>query len=105
MNWVYWYLLPLGIYLLAIAAEQKRKHFAVYYGNRRKKEVTSMRELAKRFLHKRCYIYTISNALDGVIQEIGESGMMVDVNGRQEIVNLEYVTRIQERPVKKNKKS
>lgn len=67
-----------------------------------------MKELVKQFIGKECIIYTITSndsSLSGVIKEIGDGGMLVErKTGEQEIINLEFVTRIREYPRKKNGK-
>ena len=67
-----------------------------------------MKELAKRFLEKECIIYTIASndgSIQGVIKELDDGGMVIEKHsGEQEIINLEFVTRIREYPRKKNGK-
>lgn len=65
-----------------------------------------MKELAKQWVGKECIIYTISSndgSIQGVIQEVNDSGMVIErKSGEQEIINLDFVTRIREYPRKKN---
>ena len=67
-----------------------------------------MTELVKKFIGKECLIYTMnstSEQIQGTIGEIdGEWITVLNANGGQEIVNLEYVTRIKENPRNKNGK-
>ena len=67
-----------------------------------------MKELAKRFVGQECIIYTITSndgSVQGVIKEVTDSGMLIEKKtGELEIINLEFVTRIQEYPRKKNGK-
>lgn len=60
-----------------------------------------MKTLAERLIGKECLVYTISSessSVKGVLREVTESGLLIDHNGNQQAVNLEYVTRIQEWP-------
>ncbi len=63
------------------------------------KERESMQELAQQFLGKQCIIYTIlSSTVQGTLQEVSKSGLLIDNNGMHEAVNLDYVVRLQEIP-------
>lgn len=67
-----------------------------------------MKELAKQFTGEECIIYTITSndgTIQGVIREINDGGMIIERNhGEQEIINLDFVTRIRRYPKKKNGK-
>ena len=73
-----------------------------------KKENGIMKELAERFIGKDCLIYTIMSndgSIEGTIKEVSDGGIVVERNsGEQEIINLDFVTRIREYPRKKNGK-
>lgn len=64
-----------------------------------------MKELAKQFIGEECIIYTITSndgSVQGVIKEIDDGGMIIERNsGEQEIINLDFVTRIRQYPKKK----
>ena len=61
-----------------------------------------MKLLAQKFINKQCLIYTFQSQITGVIKEIGDSGLLVDSYGAEEIINFDYIIRIREYP--KNKK-
>lgn len=65
-----------------------------------------MKELAKKFVGKECIIYTITSndsSISGVIKEIDDGGLIIErKSGEQEIINLDFITRIREYPRKKN---
>lgn len=66
-----------------------------------------MKELAKRFLGKECLVYTLasdSSSVKGTITEVSDGGLLIENNGEMKAVNLDYVTKIQEWPRKKNGK-
>lgn len=72
-----------------------------------------MNEFVNRYLNKLCIIYTMngdSSAVTGTITEIDGNWLVVqpespkDVVGT-ELINLEYVVRIKEYPMKNGKKA
>ena len=71
---------------------------------KKRKGCTEMLELAKRFIEKECIIYTFNNQVVGTIKEISTNALIVEKNGVQEAVNLDFVVRIREYPKKKNGK-
>ncbi len=75
--------------------------------NKRKniEEKAEMTELAKGFVGKDCIIYLFNgNQNTGVIKEVNGNALLVDNDGTQEIINLDFVSRIREYPKKKNGK-
>ncbi|MGN0695349.1 MAG: DUF6897 domain-containing protein [Oscillospiraceae bacterium] len=67
-----------------------------------------MTELIKKFIGKECIIYTMNSSSEqvcGTITELdGDWITIEEPTGGQEIINLEYVTRIREYPRNKNGK-
>lgn len=67
-----------------------------------------MKELAKQFIGEECIVYTITSndgSVQGIIKEISDSGLLIErKSGEQEIINLDFVTRIRQYPRKKNGK-
>lgn len=104
----------IAVILIIFLCIRKKRRTAVavwQIQNRRKhnKEISVMKELAKQFIGEECIIYTITsndgNAIQGVIREINDGGMIIERNsGEQEIINLDFVTRIRRYPKKKNGK-
>ena len=66
------------------------------------RERVIMLELAKKFIGKKCLIYTFDTQITGVINEVIDGGILVDNEGNIEVLNMDFVTRIREFP--KNKK-
>ena len=68
-----------------------------------------MKELAKRFIDKECLIYSFdgSHQYEGVIKEVTDGAILVEKDGKIEVLNLDFVIRIREYPRNKkgNKKS
>lgn len=75
--------------------------------NRRKGDLTLMLELAKRFIGKDCILYTFdgNHQFIGTIKEISNTAVLVENNGKEEAINLDFISRIREYPRdKKGKK-
>lgn len=65
-----------------------------------------MKELAKRFIDKECVIYAFdsNHQFDGVIKEVTDGAILLEKDGKQEAINLEFVIRIREYPLNKKGK-
>lgn len=103
------YFLFIIIIILAMSAKRRRTAAAVHMKLKRKKGgKIQMTELVKKFIGKEVIIYTMNSSSEQISGTIGEiSGDWITVenmNGGQEIINLEYVTRIREYPRNKNGK-
>lgn len=77
------------------------KHKNIY-----KKETAKMVELAKKFIEKECIIYSFNgNQYTGIIKEVSNNALLVENEGKSEVINLDFVVRIREYPRdKKGKK-
>lgn len=70
---------------------------------RNQKGRNEMKDLAKHFLEKECILDTFNgNQYTGTVREVSDGGVLIERNGKQEIVNLDLVVRIREYP--RNKK-
>lgn len=71
---------------------------------RNPEERMKMIELAKRFIGKECLIYAFdsNHQFDGVIKEVSNGAVLLEKDGKQEAINLDFVIRIREYP--RNKK-
>ena len=106
------YLILLALLLLVVIPwiQRRRRLAAVVQRLNRKKqkgESRIMKELAQKFIGKECLVYTIvseTNSIKGTIQEVTDTGLLIESEGSLQAVNLEYVTRIREWPRKKNGK-
>ena len=65
---------------------------------------TEMKELAKRFIDKECIISSFdgNHQYEGVIKEVTDGAILVEKDGKIEVLNLDFVIRIREYP--RNKK-
>lgn len=102
------YMLWIVVFLVLFLERQQRRA-AIRQQIRKKhttKEREAMRELAKQFIGKECLIYTINSSnVEGILRDVGSSGLLVENKGNTEVVNLDYVVRLREYPKdKKGKK-
>ena len=65
-----------------------------------------MKELAQRFIDKECLIYFFdgNHQYEGVIKEVTDGAILVEKDGKIEMLILEFVIRIREYPHNKNGK-
>ena len=65
-----------------------------------------MKELAKKFIDKECVIsyFDGSHQYEGVIKEVTDGAILVEKDGKIEVLNLDFVIRIREYPRNKNGK-
>lgn len=64
-----------------------------------------MTELAKRFIGKKCMIYSLNdNQITGVIKEVSDGAILIENDRDVQVVNLDFIVRIREYPTKKNGK-
>ena len=61
-----------------------------------------MVELCKRFIGKECIIYTYNSQLEATVKDVSDGAILIERNGEEEAVNLDFVMRVREYP--KNKK-
>jgi ferredoxin-fold anticodon binding domain-containing protein len=65
--------------------------------NKRMETRKKMFEAAKKFIGKKCVIYTFnSDYITGVAKEVTDGAVIVDRKGKEEIVNLDFIVRIKD---------
>ena len=100
------YIVILVIFILLFIQHRNEKVWIKNHVLKKKRKgCTEMLELAKRFIEKECIIYTFNNQVVGTIKEISTNALIVEKNGVQEAVNLDFVVRIREYPKNKKGKS
>ena len=59
-----------------------------------------MKELAVRFLNKECLISSFdgNHSYEGIIKEVTDGAILLEKDGKTEILNLDFVMRIREYP-------
>ena len=67
---------------------------------------TEMKALAKRFIDKECLISSFdgNHQYEGIIKEVTDGAILIEKDGKNEAVNLDFVIRIREYPKNKNGK-
>ncbi|MCR5484569.1 MAG: hypothetical protein K6F09_03145 [Clostridiales bacterium] len=64
-----------------------------------------MQKLAVRFIGKDVLLNTVaSGAYDGVMKEVVDNAVVLEKNGKETVVNLDYVIRLREYPRNKRGK-
>lgn len=111
--WYIW-LIVFIIIMWSNSARRVARVRAIVKANKLKRlrgEKSIMKELVMQFIGKDCVIYTMNSSsamIDGIIAEVSEDGGAIIVENpsskAQEIVNLDYVTRIKPIPYNKNGK-
>lgn len=98
--------LPIIIILLFIINMNRNKiEKTIQPRIRRKKVDTEMQELAKRFIGKDVYVKTVSQgAVDGILKQVSDNAVVLEKDGKEIIVNLDYVVKLREYPTNKKGK-
>ena len=96
---------PLLILCIFLCAQRKETNKYIESKIRRQKGDTQMQKLAERFLGKDVLLNTVaSGAYDGVLKEVVDNAVVLEKGGKETVVNLDYVIRLQEYPKNKNGK-
>lgn len=103
---------PFILLLIILLINRKKNISAVVRMNRKRRKAGKiiMSEIVKSYIGKECIIYSIESslgAINGIITDVQENWIVLEDRagkGEKQLLNLEYVTRIQEYPTKKNGK-
>lgn len=104
------YFIPVFLLLLLVIITSRRRRMTVarriiQRRNLNSKEKEQMTELAKKFIEKKCIIYSLNdNQITGVIKEVSDGALLIENDGNLQAVNLDFIVRIREYPTKKNGK-
>ena len=104
------YFIPVFLLLLLVIITSRRRRMTVarriiQRRNLNSKEKEQMTELAKKFIDKKCIIYSLNdNQITGVIKEVSDGALLIEKDGNLQAVNLDFIVRIREYPTKKNGK-
>lgn len=102
-----WWISYFPILLIFLIFFLNRKESLSYLEARikRRKGDREMQELAKRFLGKDVIANTISSGtVDGILKEVTDNAIILEKDGKESLVNLDFVIRLREYPVGKNGK-
>lgn len=98
-------IIMLWVIVFLLWKKQKRVIIKNILKKKNKEKFKKMQELAKRFIGKECIVYTYDSAqLTGIVKEASDGALVIEKDGNEEIVNLDFVIRIREYPKKKNGK-
>lgn len=104
MQSMYLYLIWVVLFLVIFLAHRHEKIVLKIRQRRRRKrkEDIDMNELVQRFLGKNCVVYlgTTGGDLRGTIEAVEGNWVSVRTKESTEVVNLDYICRIKEKPVK-----
>ena len=103
------YYIPILMLLFIVFLLQRRRKAVIAQKaikRRKTEDKTKMLELAKRFIGKECLVYAFDGGhqFDGVIKEVTDGAILLEKDGKEEAINLDFVIRIREYPRNKNGK-
>ena len=103
------YYIPILMLLFIVFLLQRRRKAVIAQKaikRRKTEDKTKMLELAKRFIGKECLVYAFDSGhqFDGVIKEVTDGAILLEKDGKEEAINLDFVIRIREYPRNKNGK-
>ena len=102
MNPGYYAVFMMLFVLYITSRSRKRAMYIELMKKRNSEDKPQMKEIATRFIGKKCTIYTFDgNGFNRVIKEVTDGAILVEEkNGRIEALNLDFVLRIKECPCK-----
>lgn len=99
--WIVWF--PLILLFLILYLQRRETDQTIAARAKRQKGDVEMQTLAQRFIGKDVLLSTVgSGSCDGVLREVVDNAVVLEKNGEQTVVNLDYVIRMREYP--RNKK-
>ena len=88
--------------VLFVLHQQRKNVRRVCRVRRKKRGKITMNELIRRFVGKQCLVYSENgNAVQGVVETVEGNWVSVQTKQGTELVNLDYISRIKEKPAKK----
>ena len=101
--WLCW--LPLFVLFIVLSRQQKEVDQLVASKIKRRKGDREMQKIAQRYIGKDVLLNTVaSGSCDGVVKEVVENAVVLEKDGKETVVNLDYVIRLREYPRGKNGK-
>ena len=103
--WWLWFILFLVLFILPAqrARQLRRIRIAKKNRNKRNKGEFTMNELIKNYIGKEVVIYVSTSGVSGTVTKIEDNWVEVEnKNGQKQLLNTDYISRIQEYP--RNKK-
>ena len=107
--WSVYFVLFVAVFLLYIPQKKRRRYVADRHIVKNRiinhKRRIVMKELVQRFIGKDVYIKLLEGTADGVVTEVTDNGVVLDNNGKLQVVNLDYVMKVREYPHKNGKRA
>ena len=104
--WYLWFILFMLLFIIPAykARQQRQKRIAKRNRLKRNKEGIKMNEVIKSYIGKEVIIYTGgSSGVSGIVTKLEDNWIEIEYKDKnKQIVNLDYISRIQEYP--RNKK-
>ena len=101
--WVCFFPLLILLIILSLQKKETTKYLESRIG--RKKGDQEMQKLAQRFIGKEVLMNTVaSGTYDGILKEVVDNAVVLEKDGKETVVNLDYVIRLREYPRNKNGK-
>lgn len=105
MSSVYLSYLPLIVVFFILILTSRNEKKCINAVVKKKTGDKEMNELAKRFIGKDVFINLLpSDTVDGVLKEVVDNSIILEKDGKENIVNLDYVVRLHEYPTNKKGK-
>ena len=100
MNPAYYGIIALWL-IIFVTHQQKKNVRRVCRVRRRKRGKLPMNELIQRFIGKQCQVYSENgNTVQGVVETVEGNWISVQTKTGEELVNLDYISRIKEKKTK-----
>ena len=102
--WYLWFIIILCCFIIPASNARRMRQIRRARHNRRKRSNggINMNELIKSFIGKNVIISGDSTGTEGIITKIEDNWIEVeDRKGKKELVNCDFVSRIEEYPLKK----
>jgi len=97
--------LPIWIIIIVNLNNNKELQKSIIFKLKKKREGQRMsNEVIKNFIGKDCIMSTFQTQITGVIESIEDNWVIIRVGEQIEIINIDYISRIREYPLKKNGK-
>ena len=96
MNPAIYFLLFLPIIIVLIQQKRRKNWITFYLKLKQRKENHIMRETAEKFIDKKCYFYLLTGEAKGIIREVTDHSLLIETPKGREVLNLDFVIRIQE---------
>lgn len=107
MSPIYWIGMFMPIWIIILISANRNNEFkkiAMTKIRKRKEGQTMNNEIIKSYIGKECILYTFQTQVSGIIESVEENWISIRVENKLELINIDYVTRIREFPLKKNGK-